>query len=178
MFNAPLAQAEERETAAPEREAAGNAGAMTTWMLDKCEEEAAEQPAQQQPAAPLEAPALQQAPNDSAINALAEGAALPEQQEAAGAGALAEEAKIDVPTPKDHFAEEAQPEPEEAANAPASGSNHRVKPHLAGDTASIALVITSGNSREAKVAQRVVNRSGQKHLQGFFAQIFETVTAS
>ena len=171
MLAAPLARAEEREAGAPERGAGADAMMPKHVPVNREEEEAggggeaAGQPSLQQPAVPLAAPGSQQAPNDTALALPAEGGA-PSEQRAAGAG---EEGEIAV---KDRRA--AAPE-----QAHASGcSNHRVRPHLAGNAAAIALVITSGGSTEAKVAQRVVNRSGQKALQGFFSEVFETVTAS
>lgn len=166
MLAAPLTRAEEREAGAPEREADADANMQQPIPVDKEQEEkeAAQQRSLQQPSVPVAAPGSQRTHDDTAFVLPAEGGA-PSEQRAAGAG----EVELAV---KDRSA--AAPE-----QAHASGcSNHRVRQHLAGNSAAIALVITSGSSTEAKVAQRVVNRSGQKALQGFFSEVFETVTAS
>ena len=177
MLSAPLARAEEREAGAPEREAGAEAimprhVASIPVAEEGGGDEAAEQPAQQQPSVPLASPTALDAPIDTALPPPAEGEA-PSDRQATGSG----EAQIDA---KDHQKSlEAPPPLEQAPAAAASGcSNHRVRAHLAGNAAAIAQVITSGGSTEAKVAQRVVNRSGQKALQGFFSEVFETVTAS
>lgn len=129
--------------------------------------EAAQQPPPQQPPVPPAAASLQ-SPNATVPSLPVEAAAaLEEAMEPKEEALKSEEAMTDQSLSPPH-----------AATTTTTGSNHRVKSHLAGDAAAIALVITAGASSEAKVAQRVVNRSGQKALQGFFSDVFETITAS
>ena len=176
MLAAPETRTEEREATAPERgEGAGIDEALkpTTTNGSFGDEEVAKQPAaEQQPAASLAAPAPVQSVINIEMTALAE-EATPSAQQAAGSGEQQQEQEIRAAT-SEHAAAVAAPAPP----PPLSSSNHRVKPHLAGNAQAIAQVITAGGSSEAKVAQRVVNRSGQKALQNFFSQVFETVTAS
>ena len=177
MLPSPETREEEREARAPERGAGAEEAALGIPVDKKnpmsLQHQAAQHPdEQQQLAAPLAAPTLQLSTKDAETALPTEAGALSEKH-AAGSGG--EEETI---APKEAAHLEEASVPDAAACSPVSGSNHRVKPHLAGKVASIAQVITSGGSAEAKVAQRVVNRSGQKALQGFFSEVFETVTAS
>lgn len=178
MLSAPFARPEERKVGAPERGGemrtleVTKTATTSTGMATEATKEAKQQPAQQQQlSVPLAAPDLQQAPSETAITLPEEVAAAPEEQ--AQATRAEEEGNTDAKDGQDQSLSPPLPPPQAA-----SGSNHRVRPQLAGDAAAISLVITSGASAEAKVAQRVVNRSGQKALQGFFSEVFETVTAS
>lgn len=177
MLPSPETRVEEREARAPERGAGAEEAALGIPVDKKnpmsIQHQAAQHPdEQQQLAAPLAAPTLQLSTKNTETALPAEAGA-PSEKHAAGSGG--EEETI---APKEAAHLEEASVPDAAACSPVSGSNHRVKPHLAGKVASIAQVITSGGSAEAKVAQRVVNRSGQKALQGFFSEVFETVTAS
>jgi hypothetical protein len=178
MLPSPETRVEEREARPPERGAGAEEEALGIPVVDKknpmsLQQEAAQQPdEQQQLAAPLVAPTLQLSTKDAETALPTEAGALSEKH-AAGSGG--EEETI---APKEAAHLEEASVRDAAACSPVSGSNHRVKPHLAGKVASIAQVVTSGGSAEVKVAQRVVNRSGQKALQGFFSEVFETVTAS
>ena len=174
MLPSPETRVEEREARPPERGAGAEEEALGIPVVDKknpmsLQQEAAQQPDEQQQ---LAAPTLQLSTKDAETALPTEAGALSEKH-AAGSGG--EEETI---APKEAAHLEEASVRDAAACSPVSGSNHRVKPHLAGKVASIAQVVTSGGSSEVKVAQRVVNRSGQKALQGFFSEVFETVTAS
>ena len=187
MQSAAFAGTEGRREGAQERHESaevampnGDVQTSPTSTLER-EEEAA--PAEQLQA-PLAPPDQSKAAEDTVSDLVAESVTPSKEQEAAAGAAEEEETMPSSPKDREEQVEPAtgqllsssSPHPPPPPSSGGGGSHHRVRPHL--DVAAIAMIITSGSSAEAKTAQRVVNRSGQKALQQNFAEIFETVTAS
>lgn len=187
MQFAAFAGTEGRREGAQERHesaevAMPNGDVQTTSPTSTLEREEEAAPAEQLQA-PLAPPDQPKAAGDTVSDLVAE-AVTPSKEQEAAAGAAEEETMPSSPKDREEQVEPAtgqllsssSPHPPPPPSSGGGGSHHRVRPHL--DVAAIAMIITSGSSAEAKTAQRVVNRSGQKALQQNFAEIFETVTAS